>query len=86
LNADRAPQLKAVVRLLSHWNGTRIVMFQKPQLAIIILFLLFAVGSNNAQENSERRQGYLVGSMLYVTGDKLVEESLGDAAEVTVEL
>jgi hypothetical protein len=55
-------------------------------LAIIVLFLLFAGASNNAQENSERRQGQLVGSMLYVSGDERSGESLGDAAEVTVEL
>ena len=63
-----------------------VVMLQKPELAIIVLFLFFAGGGNNAQENNERRQGYLVGSMLYVSGDERSGDSLGDAAEVTVEL
>ena len=61
-------------------------MFQRVGLAFTLLCLLFAASNNNAQDDGARHQGFLVGSMLYVTGDKRVGESLGDAAAVTVEL
>ncbi len=61
-------------------------MLQIAKSAIFNLFLLFAIGSNNAQESGENRQGFLVGSMAYSSGDKRTGDALGEAAGVTVEL